>query len=112
MSAESFHVCFGIRWEVGSDDEDTIDQLERRTDARQLAAKRYKLDCWWGQTIDEQVYYVLVGKIVAHMGREGANVLRFDEVEFARIAEATKECLRSAGFEDEPAWHFQFEPDR
>src|SRR4051812_12860885 len=102
MSADSFHVCFGIRWEVGDVDEATIENLERRADVRQLAARQHKLDCWWGQTSDEEVYYVLVGKIVAHMGREGAGELCINEAEFLRIAEATRERLRSAGFEEEP----------
>jgi hypothetical protein len=28
-----------------------------------------------------------------------------------RLMEETKQKLRAAGFEDEPAWHYQFEPD-
>lgn len=111
MSADAFHVCYGLRWNVNSENEDEITLLEDRHDPRQLAAKRNKLDCWWGVTTDERVYFVLVGKRIAGFGWEGKHDLQMVHDELTRIAEDTKQKLRSAGFQDEPAWHYQFEPD-
>lgn len=111
MGAESFHVCYGLRWEVDAANEDEVTLLEKRQDARQVAARQHKLDSWWGVTTDERRYFLLVGKIVAHFGWEGEHTGRLDDSEMNRVMEQTKQKLRMAGFEGEPAWHYQFEPD-
>jgi hypothetical protein len=111
MGADAFHVCYGLRWEVAADNESEMTLLEKRQDPRQLAAKKYKLDSWWGVTTDRSCYFILVGKLIGNFGWEGEHALRLEYAELMRLTEETKQKLRAAGFEDEPALHCQFEPD-
>jgi hypothetical protein len=110
MGADAFHVCYGLRWEVESDHD--LSRLESRNDPRQLAAKRHGLDSWWGSTTNEEVHFLLVGKIVGQFGWQHEPEGRLIAEDVPRLMTETRERLRAAGLEDEPAWHFQFEPDR
>jgi hypothetical protein len=112
MSADAFLVCFGLRWEVDADNDQEIDLLEKRKDPRQLAARTHQLNSWWGNTVDETRFFLLVGRIVGSFGLEGKNSLTIGGSEMPTIMDETRQRLRAAGFEEEPAWHFQFEPDR
>jgi hypothetical protein len=111
MGADAFHVCYGLRWEVDAANEPEVTLLEKRQDARQVAARSHRLDSWWGVTIDQARYFVLVGKLIGNFGWEHKDAGRLDDTELARLVEETSQNLREAGFEAAPAWHYQFEPD-
>src|ERR1700722_15032921 len=104
MSAEAFHVCYGLRWDVDAANADELTSLEKRQDPRQLAAQRHMLDCWWGVTTDEGRYFVLVGKMIGSFGWEHEHAASLEDSELARLVEETKGRLRAAGFEETPAW--------
>jgi hypothetical protein len=112
VGADAFHVCYGIRQEFDAADAVTVKALELRRHPLQVAAKRHRLDCWWGLTIDERRRFVLVGQIVGHFGWEGEQSGRLSDAEAAAVAAETTERLQAAGIDGLPAWHFQFEPDR
>ena len=111
MGADAFHVCYGLRWEIDSSSEGEVAQLERREDPRQLAAKRFGLDSWWGVTTDEGRYFLLVGKLVGNFGWEGEHAAQISGAVAMRLIEETTAKLRMAKLEGEPAWHYQFQPD-
>jgi hypothetical protein len=111
MSAESFIVYYGLRWELGAAEGEQITLLERRRDPRQLAAVQHGLDFWWGRTTDEERYFVLLGRQVGPFGWEGESLVRLTDAEAAQLVTETRDRLRAAGFADEPAWYYQFEPD-
>lgn len=112
MSADAFHVVYGIRWEIDVEDERLVSLFEQRREPRQLAAWQQKLDVYYGVTIDETRHFLLIGKLVGHFGWEYLPAMRITDAEKSATAEQTKKRLLAAGFQDEPAWHFQFEPDR
>lgn len=112
MGADAFHVCYGIRWEVNGSDDEEIERLERREDPRILAARKHGLNHWWGVTADEGQHFLLVGAIVGNFGWEAKRVATLGDAEVARVMDQTKRKLQAAGLDGEPAWHFQFEPDR
>jgi hypothetical protein len=112
VGADAFYVCYGIRRDVRKDDEATVKLLELRRHPCQLAAKQHDLVSWWGETIDEHAYFVLIGKVVRPFGWEGEAAGQYSNAEATALMSETAERLRAAGFEDTPAWHFQFEPDR
>ena len=111
MGADAFHVCYGLRWEVDADNEQEVTLLEQRQDPRQLAARKHKLDSWWGATADQRRYFILVGKLISNFGWENEHAMRLEDADLARFVEETKQKLQAAGFDELPAWHYQFEPD-
>jgi hypothetical protein len=111
MGADAFYVCYGLRWEVDADNENEVTLLVKRQDSRQVAACSHSLDSWWGVTTDQGRYFVLVGKLIGSFGWENEHTGRIADTELASLVEETKKQLRAAGFEGEPAWHYQFEPD-
>ena len=112
MGADSFHVCFGIRREVNAAESAAIELLEKRRHPWQLAARQHKLQCWWGGTIDEEQFFALIGRLTGHFGWEGESAAQLSTAEASVIASETTARLRAAGFDETPAWHFQFVPDR
>jgi hypothetical protein len=113
MGADVFHVCYGIRWDIDGSDEVEVERLEVRQDCRVRAARKHGLGHWWGSTADEGRYFLLVGTFIGHFGWEGKTaVVRHGDAELVRVMEKTKRKLQAAGFSEEPAWYFQFEPDR
>jgi hypothetical protein len=112
VSADSFHVWYGVRYEVEASDTATVELLEGRRHPWQLAARQHALQSWWGTTTDEHRIFVLVGRIVGHYGWEGESASQLADAEATTIMAVTAERLRTAGIEGRPAWHFQFEPDR
>jgi len=111
MGADAFHVAYGLRWEIDASSESEITLLERRQDPRQLAAKLHELDCWLGVTTDQERYFLLVGKLVGNFGWEGKHTATLGDAEQARLISETRAKLLAGGFESEPGWHYQFEPD-
>lgn len=111
MSADAFHVCYGVRWEIDAHFP-AVDRLETRRDPRQLAARQHKLGVWWGTTAAPGRFFLLVGHMLGHIGWEGERACGLTRADISRIMAETEDRLRLAGFHDEPAWHFQFEPDQ
>ncbi|MDB5342241.1 MAG: hypothetical protein JWP89_618 [Schlesneria sp.] len=112
MGANSFVVCYGLRWEIDSgNQEEQVTQLEEHRDARQLAARQHKLDCWWGVIADEERYFLLIGKLIGRFGWEGKYALQLADSEATGIVEETRRLLVDARFEETPAWYYQFEPE-
>lgn len=112
MSAELFIVFYGLRWEIDGTDNEHVLALEERKDPRQLAGRQHKLDFWWGQTAEDGRFYLLLGRQVGPFGAEGESFFRLTTSEADQIAAETRDRLQAAGFSEEPAWFFQFEPDR
>jgi hypothetical protein len=110
MSADSFYVGYGVRWEVDASDTEAIRRLEERRDSRQLAAKQHKLRCWWGATSDETRYFVLIGRLVGQYGWEDEAAGKIAKTDAIAVMKETESRLRAAGFEQPAAWHFQFIP--
>jgi hypothetical protein len=111
MGAASFHVVYGICWDIDAGDEELVSLLEQRHEPRQLAARHHQLDSLWGLTTDDNRHFLLIGKVVGHFGWENAPSAQLTNAELVAVAEQTKHELLAAGFPDEPAWPFQFEPD-
>jgi len=112
MSADSFHVCYGLRCEVEASNTGTVELLELRRHPWQLAARLNGLQSWWGPTTDENRFFVLIGRMIGHYGWEGETASELSEAEATAIMAETSERLRATEIEGQPAWHFQFEPDR
>ena len=112
MSADAFLVCYGVCWEVDASDDTEIERLERRQDPRQRVARDHGLESWWGPTVDEERYFLLVGRLLGRFGWEGKSREMLSATQAAELVADVEKRLREAGMEDEPAWHFQFEPDR
>lgn len=53
-----------------------------------------------------------MGKLIGNFGWEGKPAARVEGAELVEIMELVRAKLLAAGFVDEPAWHFHFEPDR
>jgi hypothetical protein len=111
MSAESFIVYYGLRWEVQATEKEQVTRLEKRQDPRQLGARQHGLDFWWGRTLDEETFFVLLGKQVGPFGFEGESLVRLNDAELEQITTKTRERLQAAEFADPPTWYYQFEPD-
>jgi hypothetical protein len=110
MNADSFHVCYGLRFEVDASNESEMMPLEEGRDPRQLQARQHGLDSWWVVTPREGTYFLFIGKRVGRFGWEGTSSGSLSDEELAVLVAATKLKLQAAGFAAEPAWHFQVEP--
>jgi hypothetical protein len=109
MGADSFIVYYGIRWEVS--DEAEIESLELKKDSRIKLAKQHKLNLWWGVTTDQERYFLLIGTELGSFGWEGASNRSISDIEVRDVVKGTIGKLKDAGFKENPAFHFQFEPD-
>jgi hypothetical protein len=112
MGADAFHVYYGLRWELDPDSDDQLSQLESESDPRLAAAKQHGLDSWWGFTAGEESCFLLVGKLAGHLGWQHDHDVQLGDAAMARLMEETRRKLLASSLEGDPAWHFQFEPDR
>jgi hypothetical protein len=104
MGADAFIVFFGIRYTV---DAEEVERLEGREDLRLVAARKFGLKTYWGRATDGEPYFLLVGGEVGQFGVEGSAQARFTDGELQQLAGQTRERLRRAGLEGEPAFHLQ-----
>jgi hypothetical protein len=111
MSADVFLVCYEIRWDINASDEDQIHALEMREDPRIRAARENGMNFWWGRTVEENRYSLLVGKMIGRFGWENEREVQLEDEAVFHIIEETKRKLGVAGFEETPALHCLFEPD-
>jgi hypothetical protein len=111
MGADSTLVFYGVRFTIP---EEECDSLELRRDPRQQAARRFKLDSWWGRFATESgegAYYLFIGAKLASIGHEGQAGVRRSRDELAATIEEVGEKLGRAGIEQEPSLYVQFCPD-
>lgn len=109
MGADSFIVYYGIRWEIS--DEAEIESLELKNDSRIKLTKQYKLNLWWGVTTDQEKYFLLVGAELGSFGWERESNRSISDIEVQAVVKETIVKFKEAGFKENPAFHFQFEPD-
>jgi hypothetical protein len=112
MGADRFHVFYGVRQLFDGSDSTTRDLLENRRHPWQIAARQFKLEFWWGQTVNESEYFILFGKQVGNYGFEAEREGKLSDSQSITMMAQTRERLRLAGIKDQPAWYFQYEPDR
>jgi hypothetical protein len=112
MGADSVVVCHGLRYSLGSDgalSEATLGELEGGSDARIVAAKRVGLKSYYGRVTDGGEYFLFVGAMLGTFGLEGRQSTALSEEKLGEIARDTRERLKRAGLEGEPALHVQLE---
>lgn len=100
---------FGVRFDVSS--EQQVGALELGTDPHLRAARRAKLESWWGRVTDGGSHFVLIGKKLGDFGASDAHNAQFSEQELVDIASSTREALHAAGIPGEAKFHVQLECD-
>ena len=105
MGADAFVVYFGVRFTVQSDEE--VEGLERRVDPRLSAARKAGLRTYWGRPTDGDPYFLLVGHEVGKFGIENTISSTLNVADLQTVTDGTSEKLRQAGFDLQPAFHFQ-----
>ena len=109
MSASACIVFYGIRRQIPTD---AIEEVESRSDPLIEAARRTKLDVYWGNFGGQsERYYLFIGKKLGMFGTENAleRSLSFDELK--SIAASVSRHLTDAGICDEPFLYIQWEQD-
>ncbi len=107
MGASSFHVYYGLRWDLTDCD---LRMYERRESPQHIAAREFHLDCWWGVT-NEESHYLLLGACIGHFGWEELGHKSTNDLAFEKLVVETKAKLIAAGYTEPPGLHCQFEPD-
>lgn len=77
----------------------------RRSYTRGGETRRFAADA------TEDSYFLLIGNEIGKFGWEGMQDRTIDDDELARIMQETCAGLKAAGFEGQPSFHCQFEPD-
>ena len=106
---DNFIVYLGIRFVLDADAD--VTELETGVDPRLRAAKREGLKTRWGRLTDGEYYFVLIGEEVGIFGVEATlcKSLSIDSVLSTR--DSLRRKLRAAGFDEEPALHFQVQAE-
>jgi hypothetical protein len=110
MGADSFVVCYGIRYSLGLDadmSDEALAVFEEERDPRMLAAAKVGLKAWWDKETDGGEYVLFVGAMLGHLGIESAMNGGVSDPELAQAMERTRSLLAQAGLEGTPALHFQ-----
>ncbi len=106
MSASVFVGFFGIRYEI------TISESEDENDPRVRAARKNGLQFYSGNFGGQAERYLLfIGSRLGILGAENRSEIVIAGRELQRVMESTREKLRTAGFEVEPALYLQWEED-
>jgi hypothetical protein len=117
MSADCFVVFYGLRFDLGSFGEGTVDeeavrQLNAQEHPLVEAAHQVGLDDWWGNfDLEAQHYMLFIGKKLGIFGWEYASELSLADDELNAVRQAVREQLKQAQIEGEPRLWVQFEPD-
>ena len=112
MGADSVVICYGLRYVLGVDAEVTdrdIKSFEEGTDDRMVAARRVGLRSHFGRVTDGGEYFLLVGTLLGPYGVEGSERGHFPDPVMAETMARTKQLLKQAGLDGEPALHVQLE---
>lgn len=106
MSASVCIGYFGLRFEVQAHE---IDQLEERSDPRQVAARQAGLTSYWANFGGEAERYVLfVGTQLAMLGPENDIAAALPIERLLSIASDTADRLRSARMVGEVGLHLEW----
>jgi hypothetical protein len=106
MGADSFVVYYGLRYVVADED---IEAVERRTDHRVIAARRTKLQTYFGRLTDGEPHFLFVGTQLGVFGVENDSLQAYDAPALERIINDTRRKLAEAGLPGEPQLHLQLQ---
>jgi len=109
MGADAVIAFYGIRLRVPHDDEGAIAGLEARTDPRLVAARKVRLDSWWGRLTDGADYHLLIGKRLGVFGSENDAEKQMTLQELSALAAQTDTLLKDGGFVEIASLVFQLE---
>jgi hypothetical protein len=104
MGADAFVAFYGLHYTLSDDEADAVEQ---QTDARVTAAKRAKLQTYFGRLTDGEPYFLLLGTRLGVFGVENECGRSFDAAALDRIMRETATKLRKAGLPDTPQLHLQ-----
>lgn len=111
MGADSVIVVYGLRYHVATDDQHlddaTLEPYERETDPRMVRAREAGLDSWWGRDCDGGQWYLLVGRVLSHLGAEHGLRDEFTDAALAAHREDVRQRLAAAGLRGEASLHLQ-----
>lgn len=109
MSSDTFIAYFGLRFEVGPDE---IEEIELRSDARVIAARKAGLKYYWGNFGGLQERHLLfIGAQIGILGVENSEEVSLSLNDARLSFDATKEKLEAAGFSEVPELHLRWQPD-
>lgn len=106
MGADTFIAFCGVRYLLA---ESEIDAVEIHQDRRVLAARRVKLQTYFGRLTDGEPHFLLVGARLGVFGVENDSYGSFDAPTLARMMLDTRAKLAEAGLSGEPQLHLQLE---
>lgn len=109
MSSDTFIAYFGLRFEIGADEAEAV---EDRSDARVAAARKAGLKYYWGNFGGLQERYLLfVGEQIGILGDENADEVSLPLNDARLSVDAVKEKLEKAGLFGTPELHLSWQPD-
>ncbi|MBY8825116.1 hypothetical protein [Sphingomonas colocasiae] len=109
MSASACVAFYGLRFMILPDE---IEDLEARTDPRQIAARRAGLATYWGNFGGENDGYVLfVGTKVAFLGPENAPASALPHKQMLQLMSDTMERLNVVGLAGDVGLYMEWQPD-
>lgn len=109
MSADAFIAYFGLRFEIGDAE---IESVERRSDRRMRAARSVGLSCYYGSfDAGGGSYRLLIGAELGIFGAENEVETSIAADGMRELMEDTRRKLREAGLAGMPAIHLIWQPD-
>lgn len=109
MSASCCVAFYGLRYEIAPED---TEALEQRRDPRQVAARNFGLNSYWGKFTDAAPNYVLlVGYKLGVLGPENEPFVGFSFNQLADVARETDQKLTRAGLEGSAGLCLEFHED-
>lgn len=108
MSTDACVVFFGLRYEVR---EDEVEGVERRSDARVVAARKVGLNHYWGNFggVDEK-YLLFIGSELGVLGAENATAINLSSNELEGLFDKTRAQLNEAGLAGVPSLYLEWQP--
>lgn len=109
MSANACVAFYGLRFMILPDE---IEDLEARTDPRQIAARKADLATYWGNFGGENDRYVLfVGTRIAVLGPEDAPASALPHERMLQLMSATVERLNFIGLVGDVGLYMEWQAD-
>jgi hypothetical protein len=106
MGADTFIAFFGLRCPVAHSE---IDAVENNEDRRIVAARRARLQTYFGRLTDGEDYFLFIGTRLGVFGLENDEYNAFDMKWLQDVERETRAKLADAGLTGEPQLHLQFE---
>jgi hypothetical protein len=108
LGADAFIVFYGLRYTLS---EGELETVEQRTDHRVTAARRVKLQTYFGRLTGGEPHFLLVGTRLCVLGAENESAGSVDGVELRQIMSDTAAKLQEAGLSGRPGLHLEFEAE-